>query len=387
MKKVLIGMLCAGVTLFAAQNTGTFSKLFGGDEDDVAKAVVKTDDGFLIAGKTKSFAEHRDFDAYLIKIDKHGKKIWSRVYGGEDDEEANALVRLGKDYVFMGSTQTYGNERLSFYMVKVDSEGKPDWQTTFYRDDSDEYYGTAVIADGEDLVFAGYERHLQFFAEKLNPYIFKTDKHGNKLWGGYYGGKDEDRAYDLIATGDGYLAVGDTESYGHGDLDAYVVKLDKNGKREWHAAFGGEDDDGARAVAATQDGYLLVGNTDSFGRNYMNVYVVKTDKKGNLLWEKSYGGSREDEAFAVTASADGGFVIVGRSESFTRRNGFDLYLFKIDSKGKLLWERTYGGEADDVGYDILALDDGYLIVGDKKTDRRRDSDVWVLKVDLNGRLR
>lgn len=98
-KKVLMGIVCTGVTLFAAQNSGTFSKLFGGDEDDVAKAVVKTDDGFVIAGKSKSFTEHRDFDAYLIKIDRNGRKIWSRVYGGEDDEEANALTRLGNDYV------------------------------------------------------------------------------------------------------------------------------------------------------------------------------------------------------------------------------------------------------------------------------------------------
>ncbi|BAF71544.1 hypothetical protein [Sulfurovum sp. NBC37-1] len=386
MRKVLIGIMCTGVTLFAAQNSGTFSKVFGGDEDDVAKAVVRTENGFMIAGKTKSFTQDRDFDAYLINIDKNGKKIWSKVYGGEDDEEANAIVRQGNDYVFMGSTETYGNERMSFYMVKVNSEGKPYWQTTFYRDDSDEYYGTAVVADGEELVFAGYERHLQFFDEDLSPYIFKTDKDGDKVWGGYYGGKDDDRVYGLIAADNGYLAVGDTESYGHGDRDAYMVKLDKSGKKEWHAAFGGKDDDSARAVLATKDGYLLVGNTDSFGRNYMNAYVVKTDKKGKLLWEKSYGGSHEDEAFAVAPSADGGFVVVGRSESFTRRNGFDLYLFKIDSNGKLLWERTYGGEADDVGYDIVALEDGYLIVGDKKTDRRRDSDVWVLKVDLKGRL-
>ncbi|WP_294956103.1 hypothetical protein [Sulfurovum sp.] len=386
MKKILMGMVCTGITLFAAQNTGTFSKLFGGDEDDVAKAVVRTDHGFLIAGKTKSFTKHRDFDAYLIKIDRNGKKIWSRIYGGKDDDEANALARFGQDFVFVGSTESYGNERMSFYMVKVDSAGKPDWQNSFYRGENDEYYGTGVVADGDTLVFAGYERHLQFFGEKLNPYIFKTDKHGDKLWGDYYGGKDEDRVYDIIATGNGYLSVGDTKSYGHGDLDAYMVKIDKQGKREWHAAFGGEDDDSARAVTATKDGYLLVGNTDSFGRNYMNVYVVKTDKKGKLLWEKNYGGNRDDEAFAVTPSADGGFVIVGRSEGFNRRNGFDLYLFKIDANGKLLWERTYGGEADDAGYGILALEDGYLIAGERKTDRKRDSDAWVLKVDLRGRL-
>ena len=95
MKKVFMGMICAGATLFAAQNTGTFSRVFGGDEDDVAKAVVKTDDGFLIAGKTKSFTDDRDFDAYLIRIDRNGKKIWSKVYGVSSLSRAGISLKAG----------------------------------------------------------------------------------------------------------------------------------------------------------------------------------------------------------------------------------------------------------------------------------------------------
>ncbi len=386
MKKIILVTLIVGTVGTYAQKSTTFSKLFGGDEDDVAKAVVKTDDGFLIAGKTKSFTDHRDFDAYLIKIDANGKKIWSRVYGGEDDEEANDVVRFGNGYAFVGSTETYGNERMSFYMVRVDEAGEPVWQSAYYRDEDDEYYGTSLIADGNELVFAGYERHLQFFGEKLNPYVFKIDANGDKLWGGYFGGKEEDRARDIIKIDGGYIIVGDTESLGDNDPDMYMAKISSSGKREWFTGFGGDDDDIAHAVVETGDGYLLAGSTDSFGRNYKSVYVVRTDKDGKKIWSNIYGGTREDEAFGVTRSTDGGFVIVGRTESFTRRNGFDLYLLKIDGKGKVLWERTYGGESDDAGYDVLALSDGYLVVGEKKTDRRRDSDVWILKVDLNGRL-
>ena len=385
MQNKFIGILFLSTVLFASQPSVTFDRTFGGEEDDVANAVVKAGDGYLIAGKTKSFTGHRDFDAYLIKIDKNGKKLWSKTYGGEDDEEANDITQFGKDYVFVGSTQTYGNERLSFYMSKIDGEGKVDWQKVYYRDEDDEYYGNAVVSDGEELVFAGTERHLQFFSSKINPLIFKTDNEGNKIWSGYYGGKDEDNAKAVINTGDGYLMAGKTETYGHGDFDSYVVKLDKAGKEQWYAAYGGEEDDVANDVISTKDGYLIVGSTDSFGLNYDDVYVVKTDKKGKILWERTYGGNRDDEGFAVTESPDGGYVIAGRSESFSRRNGFDLYLFKIDANGKLKWERTYGGESDDAGYDVVATEDGYLVVGDKKTDISRDSDVWVLKVDLKGK--
>jgi len=387
MKKIILGMVLVGSSLIYAEGSVVFETVFGGEEDDVAKSVVKTDDGYLIAGKTKSFTDHRDFGAYVIKIDKHGKKLWSKVYGGKDDEEANAIIRFGKDFVFVGSTETYGNENLSFYMVKIDRQGKVDWQNTYYHNDDDQYNGNALVSDGEKLVFAGTENHLQFFGAKVNPYIFSTNKEGDKLWGGFYGGEDEDNAHAVISVSDGYVMAGKTESYGNGDFDSYIVKLDKMGKKIWYAAYGGKDDDCAADVMATEDGYLMVGTTENFDNNYKDVYVVKTDKKGNKLWQRTYGGSRDDQAFAVTQAPDGNYVMVGKSESFTRRNGSDLYLIKIDKKGKLLWERTYGGESDDAGYDVLTTEDGYLIVGDKKTDRRRDSDVWVLKVNFNGKLR
>ncbi|MEA3418216.1 MAG: hypothetical protein U9Q90_02365 [Campylobacterota bacterium] len=386
MRTKLFGILFMGSALFASEASVTFDRTFGGEEDDVAKAVVRTDDGYLIAGKTKSFTQHRDFDAYLIKIGKNGQKLWSKTYGGEDDEEANDITRFGKDFVFIGSTQTYGNERLSFYISKIDSDGKVDWQKAYYRDEDDEYYGNSVAADGEELVFAGTERHLQFFSSNITPFLLSMDKGGTKTWRGYYGGKDEDHANVVISTGDGYLMAGKTESYGHGDFDSYIVKTNKAGKAQWYAAYGGKDDDTAHDVISTKDGYLVVGTTDSFDLSNNDVYVIKTDKKGKMLWQNTYGGDRDDEGFSVTQSPDGGYVITGRSESFSRRNGFDLYLFKINANGKLKWERTYGGESDDTGYDIIAAEDGYLIVGDKKTDISRDSDVWILKVDLKGKL-
>ncbi|MEA3455091.1 MAG: hypothetical protein U9R26_01160 [Campylobacterota bacterium] len=382
----ILGALFMSSALFASEAPVTFDKTFGGGEDDIAKSVVKTEDGYLIAGKTKSFTGNRDFDAYLVKIDKKGQKLWSKIYGGEDDEDANEIIRFGKDYVFVGSTQTYGNERLSYYITKIDDNGTIDWQVTYYRDEDDEYYGNSITTDGKDLVVAGTERHLNFMSSKINPLIFQLNSEGTRGWRGYYGGKDEDNAHTIIDTGDGYLMAGKTESYGHGDFDAYAVKLDKTGREQWYAAYGGKDDDTAHDVLTLKDGYLFVGTTESFGLNRDDVYVVKTDKQGKIVWQNTYGGNRDDEGYAVTQSPDGGYVIVGRSESFSRRNGFELYLLKIDSNGKLIWERTYGDESDDAGHDIIATEDGYLIVGEKKTKISRDSNVWILKVDLKGKL-
>ena len=384
MTKTFLLSISATLLLCASQTSVTFDRTFGGDEDDVARSVIKTDDGYLIAGKTKSFTSHRDYDAYLIRIDKNGKKIWSKVYGGRDDDEANAVTAYGKDFVFVGSTESYGNDDLSYYFVKIDANGEADWQKSYFRGERDYYFGNDIVADGKDLVIAGSERHLSFLSAKINPLLFKIDEEGDLIWHTYVIGEDEDRAKAILSTDDGYVMAGTTESYGHGDFDAYIVKLDKSGKKIWFNAFGGKDDETAEDVIATKNGFLLVGSTDSFGLNYKNVYVVKTDKDGKKIWERTYGGRYDDEGYAVTKAPDGGYVIAGRTE--TRRNGSDLYLIKIDENGKLKWERTYGGDEDDTAYDIVSTDDGYLIVGTKQTDLTRHNDVWILKVDLKGKL-
>ena len=384
MHKTLLLSLCTTLTLFATQAPVTFDKSFGGDEDDVAKSVIKTNDGYLIAGKTKSFTSHRDYDAYLIKIDKKGNKLWSKVYGGKDDDEANALTAYEKGFVFVGSTQSYGNDNLSYYFVKLNAQGDSQWQKSYFRGERDYYFGNDIVADGKDLVIAGSERHLTFMSAKINPLLFKIDTEGDMIWRTYVIGDDEDRAKAILSTDDGYVMAGSTESYGHGDFDAYLVKLDKEGKQVWYNAFGGKDDETAEDIIATDDGYILVGSTDSFGLNYKDIYVIKTDKKGKKVWERKYGGNYDDEAYAISKAPDGGYVIAGKTQ--TRRNGTNLYLIKIDENGKQKWERSYGGEEDDSAYDIVAEDDGYLIVGTKQPNLTRYNDVWVLKVDLKGKL-
>jgi len=384
MNKTLLLSLCATFTLFATQSSVTFNKTFGGNEDDVAKAVIKTNDGYLIAGKSKSFSSNRDYDAYIIKIDKNGKKVWSKVYGGEDDDEANAITAYDKGFVFVGSTESYGNDNLSYYFVKLDAQGESEWQKSYFRGERDYYFGNDIVADGKELLIAGSERHLTFMSAKINPLLFKIDVEGDMLWRTYVIGKDEDRAKSVISTNDGYVMAGMTETYGFGDFDSYLVKLDKSGKKLWFKTFGGKDDEIAEDIIATDDGYILVGSTDSFGLNYKNVYIIRTDKDGKKLWERTYGGNYDDEGFAIVKAPDGGYVVAGKTQ--TRRNGTDLYLIKIDEKGKLKWERTYGGKEDDSAYDIVATDDGYLIVGTKQPDLTRYNDVWVLKVDLKGKL-
>jgi len=381
--KILLGVTLLGLSLVEAV---TFERVFGGEEDDIAKAVVETADGYLIAGQSNSFTEYRNFDGYLVKIDKNGNKIWSKTYGGKYDEEIDELVKYGDGYLFLGTTKTYGNKKSSFYLGSVDQNGSTRWLNAFYTNDDDEFFGKALAVMGETIVFGGTRRHLQFFSAKIEPTLLQINKELEYEWKGHYGGEDEDNANAVVATDGGYLMVGDTESYGDEGFNGYAVMVDKNGTKRWYNAFGGDEDDTANDVVATDDGYMIVGSTESFDISYKDIYLVKLNKSGKIIWEKLYGRELDDEGYALTTTKDGGFVIVGNSGSDDGRK--ELYLFKIDKDGKRLWSRTYGGESDDAGYDVIATEDGgYLVVGDKKSNRSRDSNMWVLKLDENGKIK
>lgn len=206
MRIILFGIIFVSLSLSASGKSITFEKTFGGTDDDNAKAVISTSDGYFIAVKTKSFTKNRDFDAYLIMIDKNGKKLWSKAYGGIDDEDANDITQLGEDFVFIGSTETYCRRtRPHINVVKINHTGKLLWQKSCFGHVDDDFYGKAIITDDKKLVIANTQKHILFFAAETNPYILKIDGNGDKIWRGYYGGKDEDSANAIINTPDGYL--------------------------------------------------------------------------------------------------------------------------------------------------------------------------------------
>lgn len=250
MQKILYGALFLVTILVAtsAPTPVTFEKTFGGKDDDLAKAVVETSDGYLIAGKSKSFSSHRDFDAYLIKIDHNGNKVWSKTYGGTRDEDANDIINYGMGAVFVGSTKTFGNQDKSFYINRISKKGSHIWRKAYFLDGDDEYTGSSIVTDGRSLTIAGTELHLGFTTSDVSPLVLQTNGGGKRIWEHYLGGRKKDFANKIIYTGDGYLVVGKTESYGHGDFDMYMIKLNKKGKWQWYNAFGGGDDDTANDV-------------------------------------------------------------------------------------------------------------------------------------------
>ncbi|WP_176231860.1 Ig-like domain-containing protein [Candidatus Hakubella thermalkaliphila] len=155
------------------------------------------------------------------------------------------------------------------------------------------------------------------------------------LWQKTYGGKDLDWASSIQQTKDGgYIVAGGTESFGAGGYDFYILKLDSTGKVLWEKTYGGEYYDEASSIQQTKDGgYIVAGYTTSFGTGSLDFYLLKLDPQGKVLWEKTYGGEYWDGAFSIQQTQDGGYIVAGYTTSFGAGEE-DFYILKLDPQGK-----------------------------------------------------
>jgi len=218
-------------------------------------------------------------------------------------------------------------------------------------------------------------------------YVVKTDSLGEIKWEKVFGGKDTETITEIIQTSDGnYMAFGNTDSKGAGGFDFYLVKLDPTGNIIWEKTYGGSRDERSADMIKTSDGgYLLLGSTLSFGDGLnSDVNVRKVSSDGTELWNKRFGGSNGDSGNKIIATQDGNYVILASSDSFGA-GGFDIWLIKIDGNSGELWNKTYGGSKDEIGNGIVELPNGSLvIVGYTVSFGAGSRDIYIIKTNSSG---
>ncbi len=202
-----------------------------------------------------------------------------------------------------------------------------------------------------------------------------------------YGGTGNDYGYSVAQTTEGgYIIVGSTRSYGSGFTDVYLIKTNPSGDIIWTRTYGGTDDDWGRSVAQTTDGgYIIAGSTRSYGVIWNDVYLIKTDSIGDTLWTKTYsGGYYYEYGYSVAQTTDRGYIISGTVESYYP-HWRDVYLIKTDSLGATLWTSVYGSTSHDYGYSVAqTTDGGYIIAGITVAYPGTSDAVYVIKTDFSG---
>lgn len=367
--------------------SNTFEKRFGGRYSDIGKSLIVLDDGYLIGASTQSFG-HGQYDAYLIKTDIYGNSQWATTIGGRGDDILEDVIEIESgDFIFSGSTTSFGNRMPSLFVGRVNSDGMQEWHRGLYLDDDNRYSGHSLaLVNESNVMIAGYEDQVKMFNSHVNFHLNAVNIDGSHRWSQFFGGNKSDSATSLLRLNDGYIVAGNTNSWGEGLQDIYVVRLNEDGKRIWHRTFGFDYNEEVNQIIATKDGgFIIVGTTESFHDAAKEIFVVKIDAKGKKQWNGRYGHEDDEEGFGIV-EMESGYIIVGYTKS-TRNYDSQVYVLKLNKKGRVLWERTYGGVNSDEGYSIVKTKDGgILITGVSKGGPQRGEDIYLLKLDQNGNL-
>ena len=411
--------------LFSQQKACVFtdwSKHYGGNKHDGANDLQQTaDGGFIVAGysRSQSLDVSENFggsDYWVVKLDSLGEIEWEKNFGGSDNDIATAVLQTPDGgYIVAGGSvsfdvQVSGNHGMEdAWILRLDASGNLLWAKTFGGSLNDRAESISPTADG-DYVIAGYSESndgdLNGNQGDFDYWIFKINANGNLLWSRNYGGSLADFGFDAKQTPDGgYLMAGSTfSSNGNvsgnkGFYDYWIIKLDPNGNLLWQKNFGGAGEERAYSVVLTNDGgAAIAGASNSAGGDLpgnsgsYDYWIIKIDSNGNLVWSRTFGGSAEDRAFALSPSSDGGFLLTGFASSGNGTVGGnygsrDAWLLKLDADGQLIWEKNFGGSLDDRFYAVIELANGGFTCAGFSTSNNLDlpgnygeQDLWVVRL-------
>jgi len=272
----------------------------------------------------------------------------------------------------------------SFRVVSAEQSGMITWDRT-YGGSKDDWVSSLIQTTDGGYAVAGYTK--SFGAGEADFWLLKLDKKGNRIWDKTYGGSGYDYASSLVQTSDGgYAVAGSTESRGAGGRDFWLLKLNSQGKLLWNRTYGGSKDDEARSLIQVNDGgYLLAGWTDSYGAGTYDFWLLKLNSQGKLLWDRTFGERGWDEARTIIQTSDGGYTVAGFTWAKGVEDDDDLWLLKLNSQGKLLWDRTFGGSKEDRASSLIQTSDGgYAVAGSTTSKGAGNYDFWLLKLDKQG---
>jgi len=303
------------------------------------------------------------------KDKQHSERLgpisFQKTYGTSMSENGGSVVQT-KDggYAIAGASDRH------FYLVKTNEQGNMQWSRTYGNSNSaiDPFFLRQTSDGGYILTGSDYSDY--------NLVIVRANSAGDLMWSKKFSASINTWGFSCLEANDGGFIFA-----GQVDLDALIMKLDANGNLLWSHGFDAGSFEEALSLQKTSDGgYCLAGYTDT------NGYLLKTDADGNLLWTKSYDlNGPNDEAFSVQQCADGGYIISGETGNLVTST-YDIYLLKTDNNGNIVWSKRYGSTGWNVPQTVLQTNDqGFLVIGTKYYDTD-NSDIWLIKTDLNGNL-
>jgi len=318
---------------------------------------------------------------------------WQKTFGGSKLDRASSICPTPDGgYTMIGYTESLDGDIKNpigygdYFLSKMDRTGTIIWQKCLGGSSMD-YPACIAPTKDEGYIASGYtfsnDKDVSGNHGYSDAWIIKLNKSGGIQWQKCFGGSYSDNAYSVIETSDGgFIAAGFTESKdgdvggNYGKSDLWAIKLDSKGNLQWQKSFGGSEDDVATSVVEVKNGgYVIAGYTSSNDidvgnfKGAVDAWILKLSPNGNMEWEKTFGGSGVEYAQSIKPTADGGYVFTGMTTSndgdVTKTYGSgDLWIVKLDNQGKIQWNKVFGGRSEDRGSDIIQLkDSAYVVAG------------------------
>jgi hypothetical protein len=362
-----------------------WNKTYGGYYTDLAYSAQQTNDGgFILTGKRNWIDSDNAGSVWLIKTNKIGNIEWDETFVGPGDNWGSCIKQTSDDgYIIVGVTnyKLENSDSGDIWLIKTDNYGNHVWNRTFGENGSIIEVGWYIeqTSDG-GFILTGTKRDYDI--GEIDLWLIKTDSSGKMLWNKTYGGEGVEHGYCVQITSDeGYVICGVTSSYDEG---FWLLKTDENGNEEWNKTYDGSFLDDAYIVRQTIDnGYILIGSKWDSNNSSDDFRLIKTDSLGNKLWDKTYGGNDRDWGRFVYQTSDGGFLLSGWTESFCLKNT-NIWFVKTDKDGNLIWDKSIGGSSFEFGYYVEEISDGgYIIAGSTRSYGSGSADVWLVKMSAD----
>lgn len=355
-------LLSAWWAVQPASAQSTFFKTFGmGSYAEGYALTAATGGGYVATGRVgQSFND----DVLIVRTSSAGDTTWTRRLRSEGNDYGYGVCASSDGgYVVTGFTNGLGAGEMDVLLVKTSATGSVLWSRTYGGSRTDQAFGVQQTSDGGFIV-GGFTTD-NYVATGADFLLLKTDASGNLSWARAYGGEAGEHAFAVCQTSDGGFAlVGGTTSYGAGGDDIWLVKTDAAGTLLWSRTYGGASYDEATSVYATNDGGVVVaGRTLNFGAGNTDILVIRTNSAGDVQWARTFGGNSAEAQVAIQPTPEGGCAISAATSSFGDGT-LDAYLVVTDATGTPLLSRTFGASGLDFCYGVTpATDGGYTLVG------------------------
>ena len=342
---LLIPVSSIGIT---EHYNGEWNRVLGGTGVERAERIIATADGYVIIGYAKVSGKE-DFDGWAVKVDKQGNEMWSKNYGGKDEDILNDILATEDGYLLVGYTLSYGGKNAGFWLLSIDEYGNERWNKTY--ESKDTCYAHDIVGAGNGCIIVGTKGSWY----DKNIWAVKIDKNGKEVWNRTYRAGED--CYCIGKTADGYLIGGGLSNC------ACLIKIAEQGDIDWVRVYSEVYD--IFDIVVEEDGYALLGTSP--------LTLIKTDLHGNKLWERNYGWGNWGRAMTHTLD---GYTIVGETDRYGIGSS-DVWLFKLDSEGNECWNKSFGSRGSEYAVDVLYLDNSYVILA----NIQEGWDAWLIKCE------